>query len=165
MLQKQFTIRKANEADINEIVQLRMDFLKEIGMVKCAAESDFMTQKNLTYFQDKMPAKETIVWLIEKGKNVVCTGAVTIFHGPPLCEKMQGEEAYIYNIYTIPDFRRQGLGTWMTQHIIDELKKMKLAYVWLRTSKQGKAIYESLGFASQPKTMDMILVPDAELCY
>ena len=73
---------------------------------------------------------------------------------------MLGEEAYIHSVYTLPAFRKQGLSERLMQHIIEELKKRNISYVFLRTSEQGKAIYERLGFTVQPKYMDSMLVSD-----
>lgn len=54
--------------------------------------------------------------------------------------------AAMYNVCTSPKHRRKGLGTAMTVLAIEEAKKMGCKQVLLEASKNGKPLYESMGF-------------------
>lgn len=55
---------------------------------------------------------------------------------------------YIWNVYVLPDFRCQGLGSKLTRTAINHLKKLNCTKAVLHASPSGKPIYESIGFLS-----------------
>lgn len=54
--------------------------------------------------------------------------------------------AYVLNVYTDPEFRRQGLAKQLMQVIIDFCRKEGFRTIWLHASEHGRPIYSSLGF-------------------
>jgi ribosomal protein S18 acetylase RimI-like enzyme len=52
----------------------------------------------------------------------------------------------VYNIATVPDARRRGYGTAMTQRIIDDGARDGCDVAVLQASEAGKPVYERMGF-------------------
>ena len=61
---------------------------------------------------------------------------------------------YIWNVFVDSGYRRQGIGTQLTQTAIDYLRTLDCTHVIFHASPQGKPVYENLGFV--PKN-EMIL--------
>lgn len=55
----------------------------------------------------------------------------------------------IYNIATMPEFRRKGYGRLMTIDLILRGTKAKVKGSTLQSSEMGKRVYEKLGFESK----------------
>lgn len=55
-------------------------------------------------------------------------------------------DACIQDIAVLPEYRRQGVGQAITQTLIDECLKKGIDWIQLIASKDGKSIYEKLGF-------------------
>ncbi len=52
----------------------------------------------------------------------------------------------IYSVVTLPEFRRQGIGKYMTLLLLEDAKKDGYETAILQASSMGKGIYEKLGF-------------------
>lgn len=50
------------------------------------------------------------------------------------------------NIFTIPNYRKQGIATKLLQHIMEEAKVRNCAIVTLNASEMGKPLYIKYGF-------------------
>ena len=68
----------------------------------------------------------------------------------------QGVEALIVNVYTEPDWRRRGLAALLMQRVLDYTRDHRITRVLLHASKDGRPLYESLGFVP---TTEMRLAP------
>lgn len=57
------------------------------------------------------------------------------------------DELHILNIASHPDFRRQGIGTQLFKHSIEENPQARIAYLEVREqNKAARAFYHKLGF-------------------
>jgi GNAT superfamily N-acetyltransferase len=58
----------------------------------------------------------------------------------------QGVEALVVNVYTEPEWRRRGLAALVMRHLLDYTREHRIVRVLLHASKDGRALYESMGF-------------------
>jgi GNAT superfamily N-acetyltransferase len=58
----------------------------------------------------------------------------------------EGRHAIMLNVFTEPDWRRRGVAALLIQYIIDWSRKERLDRLILHASKEGRALYEKLGF-------------------
>ena len=54
--------------------------------------------------------------------------------------------AYVLNVYTYPEFRRNGLAKQLMELIISTCRSEGFRTIWLHASEHGRPIYSSLGF-------------------
>jgi GNAT superfamily N-acetyltransferase len=59
---------------------------------------------------------------------------------------LECRRATILNVYVYPGFRRKGIARRLMQTMIDWCRKESFAVVYLHASKDGKPLYEELGF-------------------
>ena len=57
------------------------------------------------------------------------------------------------NVYTHPDFRRQGVGRRMVSLLIDEARNRGISEISLDATEAGRPLYESLGFRGSDECM------------
>ncbi len=151
-----FKVRQAVLDDIDIITKLRVDFLQELGTIGNEKEAEILAKKSRDFFLRNMASKEALIWFIEKDDKIVSTGAFLIFKHPPLSIKETGIDAYIFNIYTLPEYRRQGLATIITHIIMDEASKVPCMRVWLHAVGEGVMLYEKLGFKRKENVMEFL---------
>lgn len=87
-------------------------------------------------------------WLAQAGDRVVAGGFVLISPWPSHPYDGKCRRATILNMYTDPEFRRQGIARRLMQTMIDWCRKAGFVHVDLHASDKGRPLYESLGFKS-----------------
>jgi GNAT superfamily N-acetyltransferase len=87
-------------------------------------------------------------WIAELDGVPVASAGLQWFEHPPGPKNHAGTEAYILNVYTIPEARRLGLARKLVQRIIDEALAADVRRIWLRASQYGRPLYESMGFGA-----------------
>ena len=85
-------------------------------------------------------------WLACAASQVVAGGAVIVSPWPAHPYDLECRRATILNVYTEPEYRRQGIARLLMQTMIAWCKQQGFARVTLHASDEGKPLYESLGF-------------------
>ena len=63
----------------------------------------------------------------------------------------QAVRGYLFNVYTDPAFRSQGLARQMTIALLEVAKTQGIGMVELHASKHAEALYRSMGFEPTPE--------------
>lgn len=150
-----YRIRLATLDDVDEMISLRLVFLKEVGSLSGGVDCDELEEAIRRYLVRKMPAGEFIAWVAESEGEVVGTSGLTFFERPPNGANMAGIEAYLSNMYTVPGWRGKGVGTALVKAIIDHLKGTQVRRIWLHATEQGRPIYEKAGFVASETDMEL----------
>jgi len=148
-------IRPATLQDLDELIRLRLDFLKEVGSLKAGADGGELGAAMRDYFARKMPTGAFLAWVAEGGGALVATSGVTIFERPPNGANPSGLEAYLSNMYTLPDWRGRGLGTALVAAIVAHLKATRVRRIWLHATEQGRPVYARAGFVPSETEMEL----------
>ena len=71
---------------------------------------------------------------------------------------LNGKIGTLLNVYTYPEYRKNGIGTNVVKIIIEEAKKLNVAIIELLATKDGKNIYKKIGFIeTEDKSMRLKL--------
>lgn len=143
--QKMLTIRRADIEDLEQIVALRMAFLREAQPDGLEYEPEVFDLTH-RYVADKLSTGEFLVWLAEEDQQVVGTSGLIFFHRPPTFRNRSDMNAYILNMYTIPERRGRGVATMLLRHIIEYVKTTPVKRISLHATQMGMLVYERLGF-------------------
>ncbi|MCF5764457.1 GNAT family N-acetyltransferase [Aeromonas veronii] len=148
-------IRQARTADILALVALRMQLFCEVGELATPQADPALWQATVDYFTRAMSEEGALSWLAEAdkqegGKQIVAAGTLALFVRPPYPGNLAGVEGYLLNMYTQPQWRRQGIATALLDTIAAFAIARQLGKVWLHASEQGRPIYERIGFVANP---------------
>ncbi len=147
--------RKAEVKDIDELVKLRIEFLKEANqenniddevLNKC--EGDLYD-----YFNSRLLDDSFIAWIaIDEGK-IIATSGMCFYNTPPMFKKidgdilyMDGKVAYIMNMYTLSEFRKIGIARILFDKTVEEAKTLGYRKITLHATEMGRKLYENFGF-------------------
>ncbi|TCL49670.1 ribosomal protein S18 acetylase RimI-like enzyme [Thermolongibacillus altinsuensis] len=153
----QFEIRKATIQDIEEIVRLRLELFKELGEVQSVQEEALAITATRKYLEEALSNNEFISFLALSNHHVISISGMVLFKRPPYLENLNGLEAYILNMYTIPEYRGKGLARTLLQNCIEECKKIGVKRIWLHASNDGMPLYKSMGFTFKNNEMELFI--------
>ena len=136
---------KADQDDINELVDLRMEYLSE--------DYDEVSQEKLDTISGNLPPffrehlnKSVIVFVCRDEAMIAGCCFLYISEPPSNPSFVNGRIGIVLNVYTRPQYRRKGIARKLLEMLLAESEKLDLDYVELKSTDEGYNLYLSLGF-------------------
>jgi GNAT superfamily N-acetyltransferase len=149
------TFRLAMTSDVAVLVELRLAFLREVAN---ADPNDAALREELTrYFASALLASEFMACVAEADQRIVATSGLVFHHHPPSAKNLEGREAYIMNMYTVPAWRGQGIASKLLRNLIDLARAAGCKRVALHELPGAGQIYQKAGFAPPETEMRLEL--------
>jgi GNAT superfamily N-acetyltransferase len=143
-----FTIRRASTDDLITLVEHRREMFYDMGYRDDAA-LDSMAAKFKPWLLAHMNSGEYVAWLAVASDASIAAGAgLWLMDWPPHRVGAGARRGNILNIYTVEKFRRGGLARQLMEVAIQWCRENSVDTVILHASPDGRALYESMGFAS-----------------
>jgi GNAT superfamily N-acetyltransferase len=143
----EITIREAGQHDLETILHHRRSMFRDMGE-GTVEELDRMVEVARPWLKKALADVSYRHWLAMDGSGRVAGGGgVLLSPWPANPHDPCVERAVILNVYTEPEFRRQGVARQVMQAILDWVKARGLRGVNLHASSEGHDLYEELGFA------------------
>ena len=152
-----FTIRQTVPEDLEEILNHRRLMFHDMGH-RDRAILDAVVRSSRPCLRRYLAENSYRGWFAIAPDGRVASGAgllITDLVSGPLSPE-QTRRAYLLNVYTYPEFRKQGLARELTLRVIGWCRAEGFNILWLHASQYGRPLYESLGF-EQTNEMKLIL--------
>jgi GNAT superfamily N-acetyltransferase len=108
---------------------------------------DSMTEAFLPWVRAKMSANEYLAWFaIAEDGSVTAGAGLWLMDWPPHMIGTGSRRGNILNVYTRPDFRRQGLARRLTETAVEWCRANGIGTAILHASDEGRELYRALGF-------------------
>ena len=147
----EYRIRLATLADATVLVRHRIAMFTDMAV---PLDADVLDQAFRAWLAATMPAGTYRAWLVETaGGEVAGGGGITIIPWPPGPRYAGDRLAYAYNVYTEPAHRRRGLARLVMNTIHSWCRAEGITSIALNASRDGKPLYESMGYAESPSPM------------
>jgi GNAT superfamily N-acetyltransferase len=141
-----YTLRLATAEEAPILARHRAAMFRDMGEVDDPGAS-IIENASEDRLAALIEAREYFGFLAEHEGAVIGGGGVWLRPLLPRPGAPQGGlEAYVLNVYVEPSHRRNGVALAIMQAILDWSRKERLARVVLHASKDGRSLYESLGF-------------------
>lgn len=141
------TVRPARRDDLPVIVELRLAFDRELlgGDLPPDRVGPHRSQV-ADYLAGHVDSDIYRLWVAEEAGHVVGMGGLVVVDRPPHPRSRRSGEGFIVNVYTLPRWRGRGVGRAIMDALVAEGRRLRLRRVYLRTSDEGRRLYESMGF-------------------
>ncbi|TAL59779.1 MAG: GNAT family N-acetyltransferase [Bacteroidetes bacterium] len=140
------TLKKATISDIETIIEYRIIFLQEVQGIP-GKELELSLRKSLwQYFTKSIENDSFISWIAEYENKSIGFSGMVIKEQPGNFEIPNGKIGYILNMFTLKEFRNNGIGTLLFQKLIDEATQRNLDRIDLHATQDGEPIYKRFGF-------------------
>ena len=149
---------KATLNDLDELVRLRIAFLKEVQQAETRQYSEEELSTSLReYLYKNINNDSFVAWLAISNGEIVATSGLCFFEITPGFTLIDGKIAYILNIYTLPEWRGKGIGKQVFDHVLQEAVSRGYKRISLHASDDGRPIYEKFGFRLTGDEMELRL--------
>lgn len=140
-------VRRASAEDTRAIVTLRMAMFRETEDEVGAAPDAQLEAATRRYFERRPSESACHTWVVELAGEVIAAGSVALFARPPYPGNLAGLEAYLLNMYTLPEHRGKGCARAIFERIMTFARDQSCGKVWLHATQAGRPLYEGAGFA------------------
>lgn len=141
--------KKADFNDIDELIKIRIEQLKEEG-----AKADFDLSGYLNiYYKTHIIDNSFVSWIAKENDKIIATSGITFTHKPPYYSNPYGNIGIISSMYTNKNYRRMGIAKELLNKIINEAKLSNCNVVQLKASDMGVFLYENYGFKKNENFM------------
>jgi GNAT superfamily N-acetyltransferase len=155
-----YRVRPATLDDADVLVHHRLAMFTDMGV---PFDPTALSAAFRSWLAHKMPAGVYRAWLVETGTgDVVGGGGITTLPWPPGPRYMGDTLAYVYNVYTEPAHRRRGLARMVMESIHTWCREAGVTSAALNASRDGLALYESMGYSAAPSAMMFLSFADRE---
>ena len=152
----EYSIHRATIKDVDELTALSLKLFYETGVLQGDGPASELVEITRTYLRDNLATDHFIAWIAEVEGKIIAMSGLVFFEKPPTKANISGLEAYIMNMYTLPEWRGRGVATQLVQEIINFVKKTDAKRIWLRTTKDGQKVYEQCGFNFTSYDMELV---------
>ncbi len=146
-----YTIRPATIADIPHIASHREQMFRDMGI---PAHFDDMAAATETWLRYAIPAHTYRGWIATAPNgDVAGGGGLLVIPWPPGPMSMDPRCGFIFNVYTHPSHRKQGVARRLMEAMHDWCRSEGIERVVLNASTFGKALYASMGYVATDEPM------------
>ena len=146
MTKADIIIREALPSEAAIILHHRRSMFRDMGE-GTVAELDRMVEVAGPWLRKALDDGSYRHWLaLDASGRVAAGGGVLLCRWPANPKDPCTERAVILNIFTEPEFRKRGIARQVMLTILDWIRGRGLRSVNLHASKEGRALYEKLGF-------------------
>lgn len=142
--------------DIEELVATRIQVLRAANQLEESVDMSQVEAESYEYYKTALSDKTHIAILVYDNDRCVGTGGVSFFKVMPTYHNPSGKKAYIMNMYTAPEYRRQGIAIHTLNLLVNEAKELGVSQIALEATDMGRPLYERYGFAKMEDEMELI---------
>ena len=151
-----YAVRPATIADIPHIANHRAEMFREMDI---SAEFEEMAVATELWLRHAIPSKTYLGWVAVTGQGeVVGGGGMIVIPWPPGPITMDPRCGFVFNVYTQPPHRKQGLARRLMDAMHEHCRAEGIERVLLNASTFGQPLYESMGYVVTNEPMMRIKV-------
>lgn len=147
-------ILKATEKDIDNLMAIRLEMLREVNDLSDSYKYDESFIENCR--KNFIEGNQTDVLCFENNIPVACATLCYISMMPTFSHPT-GKRAHLMNVYVKKEFRRKGIAKQMLELLIEEAESLGVTEISLDATDAGKPLYESMGFGLNSSAMTLNL--------
>lgn len=151
-----YEYKKATIEDIEELVRTRILVLRAANKLSDDVDMSEVEQESCAYYKRALENGDHIAYLVYDKGNFIGAGGVSFYQVMPTYHNPSGKKAYIMNMYTAPEYRRQGIAFHTLDLLVEAAKKREVSQITLEATDMGCPLYEKYGFVKMQDEMELI---------
>lgn len=147
--------KRATIEDIDELVRTRIIVLRAANKLSGDEDMSHVEQESYKYYRHALETGEHIAYLVYDEGAFIGAGGVSFYQVMPTYHNPTGKKAYIMNMYTAPEYRRQGIALHTLDLLVKEAKAHGVSQIALEATNMGRPLYGKYGFVAMKDEMEL----------
>lgn len=148
-----FIYRKATPEDMKVLVATRVEILRDANGLPEDEDMSAVERESYDYYTKALADESCICYLVFDGNTFAGAGGVSFYRVMPTYFNPSGQKAYIMNMYTVPQYRRQGIAYRTLDLLVNEIRSRGVTFIALEATEAGRPLYEKYGFVKMEHEM------------
>lgn len=145
--------RKLTTNDLDIFIEMRISQLREEG----AKEEIDLKPALRQYYKSHIEDGTFVSWIALVEDKIIATSGISFVEKPPYFGCPSGKIGLISSMFTVNEFRRQGIAKQLLSKVVDEAKKYGCGNVQITASDMGVNLYSNFGFKKNNNFMQFKL--------
>ena len=155
MIQK-FEYKRATMEDIDELVRTRIIVLRAANKLSDDEYMSVVEEESYACYRRALETGEHIAYLVYDNGKFIGAGGVSFYQVMPTYHNSTGKKAYIMNMYTAPEYRRQGIALYTLDLLVKDTKEQGVLQIALEATDMGRPFYARYGFVKMEDEMELV---------
>jgi GNAT superfamily N-acetyltransferase len=147
-------IRLAEAKDINQLIKMRWDNTIEFDESKKDTSYEEFEGECQTFLENALNSNQWFIWIAEDNDRIVSHIFIELIHKVPRPGRVTHPFAYMTNVYTIPEYRNEGVGSNVLSTINNWIKENKYEFVIVWPSDEAINYYKKNGYVHCTEPME-----------
>lgn len=153
---KNYEYKKATIADIDELIRTGIIVLRTANKLSNDVDMSLVEKESYEYYKSALETGEHIAYLVYDNGSFIGAGGVSFYQVMPTYHNPTGKKAYIMNMYTASEYRRQGIAFHTLDLLVKDIRKQGVSQITLEATEMGRLLYEKYGFVKMEDEMELI---------
>lgn len=150
-----YTYKKATIEDLDILTETRIEVLRAANQLSNDVDMSEVKQQSFQYYQNALQSGTHVAYLIFDEDVFVGAGGISYYQVMPTYHNPSGKKAYIMNMYTKPEYRRQGIAMKTLELLVSDAKERGVSVISLEATDMGRPLYEKYGFLQTENEMQL----------
>ncbi|MDD4776081.1 MAG: GNAT family N-acetyltransferase [Syntrophomonas sp.] len=136
-------IRKAAQDDILDIMERRIAFVFE---VTGRTTPQKLRETTIEYLKNHINSDSLVCYVAAEDHKIISLVILCVYQVIPKLRNSTGKVGYVFNVYTLQEYRGRGLATELMARAIETAQRMDVKEIYLIGEEKAIPLYERLGF-------------------
>ena len=151
-----FIYKTATQQDIDILVTTRIKVLRAANKLADQVDMSEVAAQSRDYYEKALKDGSHTAILVYDKDQIIGAGGISYFRVMPTYHNPTGRKAYIMNMYTAPEYRRQGIAIHTLDLLVKDAKEQGVLQIALKATDMGRPLYERYGFVKMEDEMELI---------
>lgn len=150
----EFRVATLNDLDL--LTTSRIEVLRAANKLDASTDMANVEKESYNYYKKALEDNTHYAILVMEDDKFIGAGGVSFYSVMPTYHNPSGKKAYIMNMYTAPDYRRQGIAYKTLDMLVKISKERGINQISLEATEMGRPLYEKYGFVKMESEMEIV---------
>ena len=151
-----FIYKTATHQDIDILVTTRIEVLRAANKLADQVDMSEVAAQSRDYYEKALKDGSHTAILVYDKDQIIGAGGISYFRVMPTYHNPTGRKAYIMNMYTASEYRRQGIAFHTLDLLVNDAREQGVSQIALEATDMGRPLYEKYGFVKMEDEMELV---------